>query len=88
MKKYSKALKRRTFLRGAGTVAIALPFLDAMRTTSLYAAEPEPVARAFNVFFGLGFPTPLQGLGFDGPMEPLSVVAFASWCSTGPTHRA
>lgn len=74
MKKYFKSMKRRTFLRGAGSVAIALPFLDAMRSTSLYAAEPEPVARAFNVFFGLGFPTPLQSLGYAGPMEPLSVV--------------
>lgn len=67
-------MSRRSFLRGAGTVAIGLPFLDAMRTTSLYAAVPEPTARAFNVFFGLGFPTPLQSEGYDGPMEPLEVL--------------
>jgi hypothetical protein len=70
--KYRNVLNRRTFLRGAGSVAIALPFLDAMRSKSVYAAAPEPPARAFNLFFGLGLPTPLQGEGFAGPIEPLS----------------
>lgn len=70
-KRYRRVLGRRTLLRGAGTVAIGLPFLDAMTTTSLYAAPPEPPARAFNVFFGLGFPTPLQSEEWSGPLEPL-----------------
>ena len=69
--KYRKVMSRRTLLRGAGTVAIGLPFLDAMRSESVYAAAPEPPARAFNVFFGLGFPTPLQSEGYGGPLEPL-----------------
>ena len=33
--KYSRKLSRRTFLRGAGGVAIALPFLDEMRSRSV-----------------------------------------------------
>jgi len=70
-KRYRKVLGRRTFLRGAGTVAIGLPFVDAMTTTSLYAAMPEPPVRAFNVFFGLGFPTPLQAEDWTGPLEAL-----------------
>lgn len=69
--RYRKVMSRRALLRGAGTVAIGLPFLDAMRTESVFAAAPEPPVRAFNLFFGLGFPTPLQAEGFGGPMEPL-----------------
>ena len=69
-----KVLNRRTFLRGAGTVAIALPFLDAMRASSVLAAPGDPPVRAFNLFFGLGFPTPLQSGGYSGPMRALSSV--------------
>ena len=69
-----KILDRRTFLRGAGTVAIALPFLDAMRASNVLAATPAPPLRAFNLFFGLGFPTPLQSEGYSGPMRALSSV--------------
>ncbi len=69
-----KVLDRRTFLRGAGTVAIALPFLDAMRASNVLAAPGDPPVRAFNLFFGLGFPTPLQSNGFSGPMRGLSSV--------------
>lgn len=67
-----KKLSRRTILRGAGTVAIALPFANALHGAR--AALPEPPVRAFNLFFGLGLPMPLQGEGFDGPIEPLEQV--------------
>lgn len=70
--KYRKVMSRRTFLRGAGTIAIGLPMLDAMRGTSAFAALPEPPVRAFNFFFGLGYPTPLQDEGYEGPLEPLA----------------
>ncbi|MEM1032131.1 MAG: DUF1552 domain-containing protein [Myxococcota bacterium] len=71
-RRYRHVLPRRTLLRGVGGVCIALPFLDEMRATSVYAeAVPAPV-RAFNVFFGLGLPTPLQDEAFDGPLAPLS----------------
>ncbi len=73
--KYRHVLSRRTVLRGAGSIAIGLPFLDAMQTTSVYAAAPEPAFRAFNLFFGLGYPTPIQQEGFAGPMSGLSSVA-------------
>lgn len=66
-------ISRRTMLRGMGTVAIGLPFLEEMLTSVAVAAPPNgPVpVRAFNVFFGLGIPAPLQGEGFGGVMEPL-----------------
>ncbi|MEM9194278.1 MAG: hypothetical protein AAGF12_34195, partial [Myxococcota bacterium] len=72
--KYKKVMSRRTMLRGAGTVAIGLPLMEAMRTTSVFAAAPEPPVRAYNVFFGLGMPTPLHSEGYSGVIEPLMPV--------------
>lgn len=69
--KYRRTFSRRTMLRGAGSIAIGLPLVDAMRSTSAFAALPEPPTRAFNLFFGLGMPAPLQAEGFAGPMESL-----------------
>lgn len=56
--------------RGLGAVAIGLPLLEEMAIGSTQAAATVPV-RAFNVFFGLGIPAPLQKEGFDGVLEPL-----------------
>ena len=64
-------ISRRTVLRGAGGIGIGLPLLEEMRA-SQSAAVP---VRAFNVFFGLGIPAPLQSEGFDGVMEPLRPLA-------------
>lgn len=67
---------RRTTLKGLGGIAIGLPLLEemtasaAMTAAAKEAAKDVPV-RAFNVFFGLGIPAPLQTEGFDGVMEPL-----------------
>ncbi|GAB5562506.1 MAG: DUF1552 domain-containing protein [Synoicihabitans sp.] len=63
-------------LKGMGTVAIGLPFLEEMLVSSATAATPRTAlnavpTRAFNVFFGLGIPAPLQTDGFDGVLEPL-----------------
>jgi hypothetical protein len=74
MGRFSNGFSRRKLLRGAGTVAIALPFLPALSGRGARAALPDPPVRAFNLFHGLGFPTPLQGEGFEGPLAPLSVV--------------
>ena len=65
-------LSRRTLLRGAGATVIGLPLLEEMmlRTATAATADQVPV-RAFNVFFGLGIPAPLQTEGFDGVLEPL-----------------
>lgn len=65
-------ISRRTLLKGLGTVAIGLPFLEEMLAPSAAAAASEVVpVRAFNVFFGLGIPAPLQNEGFNGVLEPL-----------------
>ena len=68
-------VSRRTVLKGIGTVSIALPLLEEMTVPAVAAAEKDQVpVRAFNVFFGLGIPAPLQAEGFDGVLEPLKVL--------------
>ena len=62
-------------LKGFGSISIGLPFLEEMLSTSAVAAtQPDIPVRAFNVFFGLGIPAPLQTEGFDGVMEPLKTL--------------
>lgn len=73
--RYRNVMKRRQLLRGAGTVAIGLPFLDAMRSRTVWGGGAEPPIRAFNLFFGLGVPTPLQEEGFAGPLQPLGELS-------------
>ncbi|MEX2672761.1 MAG: DUF1552 domain-containing protein [Phycisphaeraceae bacterium] len=65
-------VSRRAMLRGIGSVTIGLPFLEEMLASSAVAAPPAAIpVRAFNVFFGLGIPAPLQTEGYDGVLEPL-----------------
>ena len=64
-------ISRRTVLKGVGGIGIGLPLLEEMRAS---ASAGVPV-RAFNVFFGLGIPAPLQTEGFGGVMEPLRPLA-------------
>jgi hypothetical protein len=67
---------RRTMLRNAGAATIGLPFLEEMLISSASAAEKAAApVRAFNVFFGLGIPAPLQQEGFDGVLEPLKPLS-------------
>ncbi len=72
---YKRVLPRRTFLRGALGAAIALPFIDEMTTTSLFAELPEPPKRLVTCFFGNGVLPRIQErgnfLGADGPLAPL-----------------
>ncbi|MFG0333047.1 MAG: DUF1552 domain-containing protein [Maioricimonas sp. JB049] len=70
-------IDRRTALKGLGGITIGLPFLEEM-LVSTAAAAPQATAvpvRAFNVFFGLGVPAPIQTDGFDGVLEPLKPLA-------------
>lgn len=69
-------ISRRTALKGLGTVAIGLPFLEEMLvTTAVAAPAPAVPVRSFNVFFGLGIPAPLQTEGFEGVLEPLQPLS-------------
>ncbi len=71
-----KRLNRRTMLRSIGSATIGLPLLEEMLATQASAATAEQVpVRAFNVFFGLGIPAPLQTEGFEGVLEPLKPLS-------------
>ncbi|MBT3913077.1 MAG: hypothetical protein HOF22_07770, partial [Verrucomicrobia bacterium] len=50
-------MNRRTALKGLGGITIGLPLLEEMTLAAKAKAVP---VRAFNVFFGLGVPAPLQ----------------------------
>jgi len=72
----SPRISRRTMLKGIGTATIGLPLLEEMFiATAVGAAEESVPVRAFNVFFGLGIPAPLQTEGFDGVLEPLKPLS-------------
>jgi len=66
-------INRRTMLKGLGGITIGLPLLEEMVVPNVAAAaQPGEIpVRAFNVFFGLGVPAPLQEEGYDGVLEPL-----------------
>lgn len=75
----ARKINRRTLLHGAGklgAVAVGLPFLEEMMLRQAVAAPAQEIpVRAFNVFFGLGIPAPLQTEGFDGVLEPLKPLS-------------
>ncbi|MEW4528317.1 DUF1552 domain-containing protein [Maioricimonas sp. JC845] len=69
-------ISRRTALKGLGGITIGLPFLEEMLASTAAAAPQAAVpVRAFNVFFGLGIPAPIQTEGYDGVFEPLKPLA-------------
>ncbi len=68
-------LSRRTLLKGIGSVAIGLPLLEEMAASPIPSSSAKVPVRAFNVFFGLGIPAPLQAEGFEGVLEPLEPLA-------------
>jgi hypothetical protein len=56
-----------------GGVAVGLPLFEEMLPSTVIAKTVNPVpTRAFNVFFGLGIPKPVQPDGFEGVLEPLA----------------
>ena len=71
-----RGISRRAVLKGLGSVTVGLPIFEEM-FVSTAAGQPqaEVPVRAFNVFFGLGIPAPLQTEGFAGVLEPLKPLA-------------
>lgn len=71
-----KVLSRRTLLRGAGGVAISLPFLEEMQPrVALAQADGEPPMRLITMFFGLGMDRNEAIKEFQGPLEPYAPLA-------------
>ncbi|MEQ9411550.1 MAG: DUF1552 domain-containing protein [Fuerstiella sp.] len=83
----NRKISRRTVLRGTGAVTIGLPLLEEMLIPTAAAAEKAAIpARAFNMFFGLGIPAPLQTEGFDGVLEPLKPLGDKLLIMRGVDH--
>lgn len=78
-----RSIQRRTLLRGAGTVAIGLPFLQEMGVPRASAADAVVPARLVTLAFGLGIPAAQAELGFAGPLEPLQPFANKLACLSG-----
>lgn len=73
----TQRIDRRTALKGLGGITIGLPLLEEMTAARALAAPAKAKApvRAFNVFFGLGIPAPLQTEGFKDVFEPLKPLS-------------
>jgi hypothetical protein len=70
-----RILSRRTLLRGAGGVAISLPFFEEMQPRIARAQESEPPMRLITMFFGLGMDRNEAIKEFNGPLEPYAPLA-------------
>lgn len=63
-------LDRRTLLRGAGSVAIGLPFLEEMSPSEARGAVGDVPTRVITLFFGLGLDPAWAKEKFMGPLGP------------------
>ena len=81
-------ISRRTILKGMGAVTVGLPFLEEMWMPPVHASAKANTVptRAFNVFFGLGIPAPLQKEGYDGVLEPLKPLSKKLLIMRGVDH--
>lgn len=70
-----KILSRRTLLRGAGGVAISLPFFEEMMPRVVRAQDGETPTRLITMFFGLGMDRNEAITEFAGPLEPYAPLA-------------
>ena len=64
-------MNRRAMLKGLSGFTVGLPLLEEMVYSAASTAAKDVPVRAFNVFFGLGIPAPLQKEGYEGVLEPL-----------------
>ena len=78
-------MNRRTLLRSLAGTTIGLPFFEEMAFAKSVKTHEIPV-RAFNLFFGLGIPAPLQAEGFNGPMAPLKGLSDKLLIMRGVDH--
>jgi hypothetical protein len=73
--KYRHVFDRRTVLRGAGSIAIGLPFLEAMSAGSARAQGEAAPLRVVTFFFGLGVRPEHAAQGLVGALSPLAPFA-------------
>ena len=68
----TKRIRRRQLLRGAGTVAIALPLAATLRNEFANAEAGVPPHRYVSLFFSNGMPRPYVQNGYTGVLAPLA----------------
>ncbi len=68
-------ISRRLLLRGAGSIAIGLPFLEEFVAPARAGEGDEVPCRLFTMSFGLGIEEAMQLEQFDGPLESLGPFA-------------
>ena len=68
-------ISRRLLLRGAGTIAVGLPFLEEFVAPARASEGDEVPCRLFTLSFGLGIEESMQLEQFDGPLQPLQAFA-------------
>ncbi|MBX2803049.1 MAG: DUF1552 domain-containing protein [Myxococcales bacterium] len=71
----SRTPSRRAFLRGAGSIAIALPLLPELMSVARAQSDDGVPWRLFTMSFGLGIEHAMQLERFDGPLQPLAPFA-------------
>ncbi len=88
-----RAISRRSLLRGAGTIALGLPWLEEMQANAA-AGEFDGPSRLCTLFFPLGL-DPSAQKDFSGPLEPYKPMAermaifnnvSAQYCGGGGAH--
>ncbi len=72
--KWENRIARRRFLRGAGGVAIGLPFLLSQEG-SARAQVGKPAERLITFYYGNGMPPDISAQGLVGPLAPLAPYA-------------
>ncbi len=71
----SAPISRRLLLRGAGSIAIGLPFLEEFMPRARASNGDELPCRLFTLSFGLGIERAMQQEQFAGPLESLEPFA-------------
>ncbi len=81
-------IPRRLLLRGAGSIAIGLPFLEEFMAPARASEGDEIPCRLFTMSFGLGIEEAMQLEQFGGPLQPLEPfvdqTAFFTNVDAGP----
>ena len=75
MSRHAPKISRRHLLRGAGSIAIGLPFLPELMPTARADQDDGVPHRLFTLFFGLGIEQSLQLEQFNGPLQPFEPFA-------------
>ena len=75
MRRSDRKVSRRLLLKGAGSIAIGLPFLEEFMAPAHAAGDDELPCRLFTMSFGLGIEEAFQLEQMAGPLQPFEPIA-------------